>query len=57
MFRTVVVPLDGSPFAEQALPHALGIARRAGATLDLVHVHVLDVSEDHKVARYSVAGR
>ena len=30
MFRTVVVPLDGSPFAEQALPHALGIVRRAG---------------------------
>jgi nucleotide-binding universal stress UspA family protein len=53
MFRTVVVPLDGSPFAEQALPHALGIVRRAGATLDLVHVHVLDVSADHKVARYS----
>jgi nucleotide-binding universal stress UspA family protein len=53
MFRKVVVPLDGSPFAEQALPHALGIVRRAGASLDLVHVHVLDVSEDHKVARYS----
>ena len=53
MFRTVVVPLDGSPFAEQALPHALGIVRRAGATLDLVHVHVLHVLEEHKVARYS----
>ena len=53
MFRTVVVPLDGSPFAEQALPHALGIVRRAGATLDLVHVHVLHVAEEHKVARYS----
>jgi nucleotide-binding universal stress UspA family protein len=53
MFRTVVVPLDGSPFAEQALPYALGIVRRAGATLDLVHVHVLDVSHEHKVARYS----
>jgi nucleotide-binding universal stress UspA family protein len=53
VFRTVVVPLDGSPFAEQALPHALGIVRRAGATLDLVHVHVLHVLEEHKVARYS----
>jgi nucleotide-binding universal stress UspA family protein len=53
MFRTVVVPLDGSPFAEQTLPHAAGIVRRAGATLDLVHVHVLNVSDDHKVARYS----
>jgi len=53
MFRTVVVPLDGSPFAEQALPLAFGIVRRAGATLDLVHVHVLHVLEEHKVARYS----
>ena len=53
MFRTVVVPLDGSPFAEQALPHALGIVRRAGGTLDLVHVHAIYVSEGQKVARYS----
>jgi nucleotide-binding universal stress UspA family protein len=53
MFRTVLVPLDGSPLAEQALPHALGIARRADAALDLVHVHVLYASEEHMVARYS----
>ncbi len=53
MFRMVVVPLDGSPFAEQALPHAVGIVRRAGATLDLVHVHVLHASEEQKVGRYA----
>jgi nucleotide-binding universal stress UspA family protein len=41
MFRTILVPLDGSPFAEQALPWALCLARRAGATLDLVRGHVL----------------
>jgi nucleotide-binding universal stress UspA family protein len=41
MFRTIVVPLDGSPFAEQALPWALRLARRAGATLELVRGHVL----------------
>jgi nucleotide-binding universal stress UspA family protein len=41
MFRTIVVPLDGSPFAEQALPWALCLARRAGATLELVRGHVL----------------
>ncbi len=41
MFRNVFVPLDGTPFAEQALPWALSIARRAGAALDLVRVHVL----------------
>jgi nucleotide-binding universal stress UspA family protein len=41
MFRTILVPLDGSPFAEQALPWALCLARRAGAVLDLVRGHVL----------------
>lgn len=37
-FRTVLVPLDGSPFAEHALPLALAIARRARAALRLVNV-------------------
>jgi nucleotide-binding universal stress UspA family protein len=40
MYRSILVPLDGSAFAEQALPLAYEIARRAGATLRLVHVHV-----------------
>jgi nucleotide-binding universal stress UspA family protein len=46
MFRTILVPLDGSPFAEQALPWALGIARRAGARLDLMRCHVLYALKD-----------
>src|SRR5437764_3072546 len=39
MYRTILVPLDGSPFAEHALPVALSIARRTGATLELMHAH------------------
>ena len=39
MYHSVLVPLDGSPFSEQALPLALSIARRAGAQLHLAHVH------------------
>jgi nucleotide-binding universal stress UspA family protein len=39
MYLSLMVPLDGSPFGEQALPLALKIARRAGATIHLVHVH------------------
>jgi nucleotide-binding universal stress UspA family protein len=39
MYLSLLVPLDGSPFGEQALPLALSIARRAGATIHLVHVH------------------
>ncbi len=39
MIRSLVVPLDGSPFGEQALPLAVSIARRAKANIQLVHVH------------------
>ena len=38
MYRSVLVPLDSSPFAEQALPFALSIARRLAATLQVVMV-------------------
>jgi nucleotide-binding universal stress UspA family protein len=40
MYRSILVPLDGSPFAEHALPRALMIAQHSGATVHLVHVHV-----------------
>ena len=39
MYQSLLVPLDGSSFSEHALPVALGIARRAGAALHLIHVH------------------
>jgi nucleotide-binding universal stress UspA family protein len=35
----VLVPLDGTPFGEHALPLAVAIARRSGAVLRLLHVH------------------
>jgi nucleotide-binding universal stress UspA family protein len=35
----VIVPLDGSPYAEHALPWAIQIAALAGAPVRLVHVH------------------
>jgi len=38
MYRTILVPLDGSPFGEHALPLAMSIARRTGATLQLLNV-------------------
>jgi nucleotide-binding universal stress UspA family protein len=40
MYRSILVPLDGSRLAEQALPLALALARRAKATLHVVSVHV-----------------
>ncbi|MCU0621939.1 MAG: universal stress protein, partial [Gemmatimonadales bacterium] len=39
MYRSILVPLDGSPFAEQALAAAADIAARSKATLHLVLVH------------------
>jgi nucleotide-binding universal stress UspA family protein len=43
MYRSLLVPLDGSQFGEHALPLARAIARQTGATLHLVHVHVISV--------------
>ena len=41
MYRTIVVPLDGSPLAEHALSTAAMLAERASARLELVRVHQL----------------
>lgn len=38
MYRQIMVPLDGSRFAESALPVALSLSRRTGAPLHLVTV-------------------
>lgn len=40
MLSTILVPLDGSGFAERALPLAERVARRTGARVWLVRVHV-----------------
>jgi nucleotide-binding universal stress UspA family protein len=39
MYRSIMLPLDGSQFDEQALPIATTLAARCGATLRVVHVH------------------
>ncbi|HSJ25324.1 MAG TPA: universal stress protein [Longimicrobiales bacterium] len=40
MIRSILVPLDGSPGAERALPWGAGLARATGAEIHLVTVHV-----------------
>ncbi|HEX7091028.1 MAG TPA: universal stress protein [Longimicrobiales bacterium] len=42
MYRTILLPLDGSLFSEHALPLALETARRANAALHVVHVYEAD---------------
>lgn len=39
MYRNLLVPVDGSTFGEQALPLALSIAERSGATVNVALVH------------------
>ena len=56
MYRSILVPLDGSPFGEHALPLAAGIARRAGARLRLVHVHNKEVEPELKFTPYRFEG-
>jgi nucleotide-binding universal stress UspA family protein len=38
-FRTITVPLDGTRYAEHALPYALALARRSGASLRLIQAY------------------
>jgi len=38
MYQRILVPLDGSELAQQALAHALDMCRAFGATLVLLHV-------------------
>lgn len=56
MYTTILVPLDGSPLGEQALPWAIAIARRSNAKLVLVHVHQVDfvVALADEASTYSV---
>ena len=41
MLHRILVPLDGSPFAEAALPYAEALARRTGATIHLVRASLV----------------
>lgn len=38
MYSTILVPLDGSPLGERALPVAVALARRSRAHVELIHV-------------------
>jgi nucleotide-binding universal stress UspA family protein len=40
MYRSILVPLDGSLPSEQSLPYAAALARRSGAALQLAYVHM-----------------
>lgn len=54
MYQRVLVPLDGSDLAQQALPYGEMIAKAFGARLDLVRVAPALADVMQEVARYSV---
>jgi nucleotide-binding universal stress UspA family protein len=51
MYASIVVPLDGSPFSERALPLALALGRRLNAEVELVHVHEYLPDEEGREGR------
>lgn len=60
LFRSILVPLDGSGLAEQALPFALAIAERGRSKIKLVLVHeppttILGPEDAELYARVEVA--
>ncbi|MEX0856302.1 MAG: universal stress protein [Gemmatimonadota bacterium] len=57
MYRTILVPLDGSEFAEEALPLAKAIASQVGAELHLAHVIVSSPDVDFKTPQDDLAWR
>lgn len=60
MHDTVLVPLDGSSFAEQVLPLAATIARKSGMAVELVKLHrahPAGYAQDATLAALDAAGR
>ncbi len=55
-YRSLLVPVDGNPFGEHALPLALAIARRSGAEVRVMHVHAPLVSTFQPHRPYSDMG-
>lgn len=45
MYKKILVPLDGSPLAEAALPHAETIAKSEGAEIVLLRVPMVPAAE------------
>jgi nucleotide-binding universal stress UspA family protein len=45
MYKKILVPLDGSPLAEAALPHAEAIAKAEGAEIVLLRIPLVPAAE------------
>lgn len=52
MYQRIMVPLDGSDLAQNALDHAVELARALGATLVLLHVRTSRTGSKEAARRY-----
>ena len=58
MFKSLLVPLDGSEFSERSLPLVREVARASGASLHFAHVQELSPPEDlFTTSQFHRAGR
>ncbi len=51
MFERILLPLDGSPLAEEAVPYAEEMATRMGSEITLIHICSPKDKEVHKMHR------
>ena len=56
MFRQILVPLDGSVFAEHAVPLAVALGEQTGATVRAPHAWSCRRSLNYFFCRHSWAG-
>lgn len=56
MYERILIPLDGSPLAEQALPHAIGLAEHFHLELILLRVLIPLPSPPHNNRSGSTEG-
>ena len=56
MLHRILVPLDGTDFAEAALPYAEVLARRTGATVHLVRASIVAIRPAYRTSSRHVSG-
>ncbi len=59
MYKKILVPLDGSPFAEAVLPHAMALAKSENAEVVILRVPIVPADEfyGHDVAMRSAINK
>lgn len=54
MHDRILIPIDGSPYSEEVIPHALGIASATGARLTLLRVVEKDSEQEQAASQVKI---